>query len=165
MGNAANAICCLPPVANIDEIIEKFKWLYGSVESFDTLMQGFYQIVQGKNEKVQAFVLYLEWALKAIKQQHPHAMTKQEGEHHLKDCLFHGLKSNIRSVLHYMYDKPNSQYSKLVMAARKAKTETLGGGVSEVRAKSAVVEMGTQPKANSSEPPYEAIMQQTAYLM
>ena len=28
-----------------------------------------------------------------------------------------------------MYNKPNSQYSKLVMAARKAETETPGGGV------------------------------------
>ena len=51
------------------------------------------------------------------------------------------------------------------MAARKVETETLGGGVSEVRAKSAVVEMGTQPKANSCEPLYESITQQNAYLM
>ena len=33
------------------------------------------------------------------------------------------------------------------------------------RAKSAVVELDTQPNANSSEPPYEAIMQQIVYLM
>ena len=52
----------------------------------------------------------------------------------------------------YMYDKPDSQYSKLVMAARKAKTETPGSGASEVRPKSAVVELGTQPKATSSKP-------------
>ena len=64
-----------------------------------------------------------------------------------------------------MYDKPDSQYSKLVMAARKATTETPGSGASEVRAKSAVVELGTQPKATSSKPPYEAIMQQIVYLM
>ena len=68
-------------------------------------------------------------------------------------------------MLHYIYDKPDSQYSKLVMAARKAETEATGSGVSEVRAKSAVVELGTQPKATSSEPPYEAIMQQITYLM
>ena len=42
-----------------------------------------------------------------------------------------------------MYNKPNSQYSKLVMAARKAQIETLGNGVSEARAKSAVVELDT----------------------
>ena len=95
MGDTADAICCLPPGMTLDEIIEKFKWLYGSVESFDTLMLEFYRIVQGKNKRVQAFVLCLKWALKAIKQQHPHAMTDQEGDHHLKDHLFLGLRSNI----------------------------------------------------------------------
>ena len=107
MGNAANANCCLPLGTTLDEIIEKFKWLYASVESFNTLMQEFYRTVQGKNERVQAFVLCLEQALKAIKQQHPHGMT-EEGEHNLKDHLFHGLKSNIQNALHYMYDKPDS---------------------------------------------------------
>ena len=72
VGNAADAICCLPPGATLDDILEKFKWLYGSVESFDTLMQEFYRIMQGKSEKVQTFVLHLERALKAIKQQHPY---------------------------------------------------------------------------------------------
>ena len=64
-----------------------------------------------------------------------------------------------------MYDKPDSQYSKLVLAARKVKMEKPGSGASEVRAKSAVVEMYTQPKATSSEPRYEAITQQITYLM
>ena len=68
VGDAADAMCCLPPGATLDDILEKVKWLYGSVESSDTLMQEFYHIAQGKIEKVQAFVLHLEWALKAIKQ-------------------------------------------------------------------------------------------------
>ena len=51
VGDVADAICCLPPGANLDDIIKKFKWLYGSMESFDTLMQEFYQIVQGKSER------------------------------------------------------------------------------------------------------------------
>ena len=64
-----------------------------------------------------------------------------------------------------MYHKPDSQFSQLVMAVRKAETETPGSGVSEVRAKSAVVEIDSQSKRASSEPPYEAIMQQITYLM
>ena len=92
-------------------------------------------------------------------------MAKQEGEHYLKGQLFHGLRSNIQNVLCYMYNKPDSQYCKLVMAARKAETETPGSGVSKVRATSAVVEMETQTKATSSEPTYEVITQQIAYLM
>ena len=53
------------------------------------------------------------------------------------------------------------------MALRKAETETLGSSVSEVRAKSTVVGTDTdsQVKGASSEPSYEAIMKQIAYLM
>ena len=58
--DAANAMCCLPPGATLDDILEIFKWLYVSVESSDTLMQEFYCIAQGKSEKVQTFVLHLE---------------------------------------------------------------------------------------------------------
>ena len=163
----ADALCCLPPGATLDDIIEKFKWLCGSVESFNTLMQEFYRIVQGKNEKVQTFVHHLERALKVIKQQHPYAITEEEGVKHLKDCLFHGLKPNIHNALHYMYDKPDSHYSQLVMAARKAETETPGSSMSKPRAKSAVVVIDTalQTKVASSDPSYEALTQQIAYLM
>ena len=94
-------------------------------------------------------------------------MTKEEGHKHLKDHLFHGLKSNLCNALHYLYDKPDSQYSQLVMASRKAETETLGSSVSEVRAKSAIVQANAhlaETKA-SSEPSYEAITQQITYLM
>ena len=139
MGDAADALCCLPPRATLDDIIEKFKWLCGSIESFETLMQEFYRTVQGKSEKVKTFVLHLERALKVIKQQHPYAITEEEGTKHLKAHLFHRLKPNIHNALHYMYDKPHSQYSQLVMAVRKAEMETPGSSVSEARAKSAMV--------------------------
>ena len=51
------------------------------------------------------------------------------------------------------------------MALRKAETETLKSGVSEVRAKSTVVGADTDSlaKGASSEPPYEVIRQQIAY--
>ena len=51
--DAADVICCLLPGAMFYDIVEKFKWLYGFVESFDTLMQEFYRIVQGKMRKAR----------------------------------------------------------------------------------------------------------------
>ena len=69
--------------------------------------------------------------MEAIKQQHPYAMTKEEGHRHLKDHLFHEPKPNIHNALCYLYDKPDSQYSQLVMASRKAEMETLGSNVSK----------------------------------
>ena len=167
VGDAAAAICCLLPGATLDDILEKVKWLYGSVESFVTLMQEFYRIVQGKSEKVQIFFLHLERAFKAIKWQHSYTMTEEDGHRHLKNCLFHGLKPNLQNALQYLYDRPDSQYSQLVMALMKAKTEILGSSVSEIRAKAAVVGTDTdsQVKGASSEPSYEVITQQIVYLM
>ena len=48
IGDAADAMCCLSLGATLDDILEKCKWLYGSVESSDTLMQEFYHIAKGK---------------------------------------------------------------------------------------------------------------------
>ena len=81
--------------------------------------------------------------------------------------MFHGLKPNLCNALHYMYDKLDSQYSQLVMALRKAETETPGSSVSEARAKSAVVgtDTASQVKGASSEPSFEALTQQIAYLI
>ena len=64
-----------------------------------------------------------------------------------------------------MCNKPDSQYSQLVMAARKAETETPGSNVSKARAKSTTVGTDLQVKMASSDPPYEALTQQIAYLM
>ena len=85
----------------------------------------------------------------------------------MKDCLFHSLKPNLHNALHYLYDKPDSQYSQLVMASRKAETETLGSSVSKGRAKSAIVGTNTElaEAKVSSEPSYKAIAQQIDYLM
>ena len=95
------------------------------------------------------------------------AMTEEEGHRHLKDHSFHGLKLNLQNTLHYLYDKPDSQYSQLVMASRKAEMETLGSSVSKGRVKSALVGANidlAEAKA-SSEPSYETITQQIAHLM
>ena len=94
-------------------------------------------------------------------------MTEEDGHRHLKDHLFHELKPNLHNALQYLYDKPDSQYSQLVMAPRKAETETLGSSVSEIRAKAAVVgkDAELQVKEANSETSFEAITRQIAYLM
>ena len=84
VGDTPDAICCLPPGATLDDILEKFKWLYGSVESSDTLMQEFYCTAQGKGEKFQNFCSLFRTGSEGHKQQHPYAMTEEKGHRHLK---------------------------------------------------------------------------------
>ena len=73
--------------------------------------------------------------------------------------------SLISAVPFIIYEKPDSQYSQLVMAVRKAETKTPGSNVSKARAKSAVVGTALQVKVASSDPLYEALTQQIAHLM
>ena len=64
-----------------------------------------------------------------------------------------------------MYGNTYLQYIQLVMAARKAETETQVGSMLEARVKSAVVKLEALSKVASSDQTYEAIAQQITYLM
>ena len=44
------------PTASVSEILEKLLVIFRRVVSFDVLMQNFYKITQGGNEKVPSFV-------------------------------------------------------------------------------------------------------------
>ena len=43
---------------------------------------------------------------------------------HLKDRLLHGVKKHIRDSMPYLYSNPQTIYSELVVAARRAESET-----------------------------------------
>ena len=43
---------------------------------------------------------------------------------HLKERLFHGVKKHVRDSVRYLYSNPQTTYSKLVVTARRAKSET-----------------------------------------
>ena len=93
--------------------------------------------------RVQTFVLYLERALKAIRQQRLYAMTEEEGHRHLKVTYFMGFNPISIMPLAICMTSSIPQYSQLVMASRKAEKETPRSSVSEVGAKSTVVRADT----------------------
>ena len=74
------------------------------------------------------------------------------------------LTSAMPSIICMISLTPNTV---LVMASRKAETETPRSSVSEARAKSAMVGTDTalQVKVTSPDPSHEALTQQIAYLM
>ena len=43
---------------------------------------------------------------------------------HLKEQLFHGVKKLVRDSIQYLYSNPQTTYSKLVVAARRAESKT-----------------------------------------
>ena len=55
------------PTASVSNILEKHLVIFGTVASFDVLMQNFYKIMQGNNEKVPSFTTRLEGTLNQIR--------------------------------------------------------------------------------------------------
>ena len=122
-GAVADMACYMAPTASVSKILEKLSVIFGTVMSFDILMQNFYKISQG-NEKVPSFATRLEGTLNQIRIKCPSRIANHEVPGNLKDWLFHGIKKHVRDSVRYLYSNPQTTYSKLVVAARRAESET-----------------------------------------
>ena len=132
-GAAADMACYMGPTAGVSDILEKLSVIFGTVASFDVLMQNFYKISQG-NEKVPSFATRLEGTLNQIRIKCPGRIADHEVPSHLKDRLFHGVKKHVRDSVRYLYSNSQTTYPELVVAARRAESKT---EESKVKARSA----------------------------
>ena len=132
-GAAADMARYMGPTAGVSDILEKLSVIFGTVASFDVLMQNFYKISQG-NEKVPSFATRLEGTLNQIRIKCPGRIADHEVPSHLKDRLFHGVKKHVRDSVRYLYSNPQTTYPELVVAARRAESEM---EESKVKARSA----------------------------
>ena len=111
--------------------------IFGTVASFDVLVQNFYKVTQGNHEKVPSFATRLERTLNQIQLKCPGWIADCKVAWHLKDCLFHGVCKNIRDSISYLYSNPETTYSQLMVMACKAESE-MEEAKDKVRARSAV---------------------------
>ena len=112
------------PTASGREILQKLMAIFRTVASFDVLMQNFYKVTQGNHEKVPSFATRLEGTLNQIWLKCPERIVDHEVACHLKDQLFHGVHKHIRDSIRYLHGNPKTTYSQLMVAARKAESET-----------------------------------------
>ena len=122
-GAVADMAHYMGPTASVSKILEKLSVIFGTVTSFDVLMQNFYKISQG-NEKVPSFVTKLKGTLNQIRIQCPSRIANHEVPGHLKDQLFHRVKKHVRDSVRYLYSNPQTTYSELVVTARRAESKT-----------------------------------------
>ena len=73
------------PTASVREILQKLMVIFRTVASFDVLMQNFYKVTQGNNEKVPSFATRLEGTLNQIQLKCPRRIADREVACHLKD--------------------------------------------------------------------------------
>ena len=121
-GAVADMAHYMGPTASVSDILEKLSVIFGTVASFDVLMQNFYKISQG-NEKVPSFAMQLEGTLNQIQIKCPGRIADHEVPSHLKDWLFHGVKKHVRDSVRYLHSNPQTTYSELVVTARRAESK------------------------------------------
>ena len=84
-GAAADMACYMGPTASVSEILEKLSVIFGTVVSFNVLMQNFYIIMQGGTKKMPSFVTRLEGTLNQIRIKCPGRIANHEVPWHLKE--------------------------------------------------------------------------------
>ena len=62
-GAAAHMAQCMGPTTSMAHILQILTIIFGTVVSFDVLIQNFYKVTQGKHEKVPSFTTRLEGTL------------------------------------------------------------------------------------------------------
>ena len=91
---------------SVAHILQKLIVIFGTVVSFDILMQNFYQVTPGNHEKVPTFAMRLEGTINQIWLQCPGRITDWEVQQHLKDHLFHRICKHIRDSIRYLDSNP-----------------------------------------------------------
>ena len=111
------------PSVSVAHILRKLLVIFCMAASFDILMQIFYKVMQGNNEKVLSFAMRLEGTLNQIRLQCPGRMMDLEVQQHLKGHLFHGVWKHIQDSIQYLYSTPRTSYSQLMVASHNAESK------------------------------------------
>ena len=114
-GAAADMAPYMGPTASVSDILDKLSVIFRTVALFDVLMQNFYKITQGNNEKVPSFTMRLEGTLNQIRLRCPGQITDHKVPWHLKEWLFHRVQKYVRDSIRYLYGNSKTTYSKLVV--------------------------------------------------
>ena len=105
-GAVADMARYMGPTAGVSDILQKLMVIFGTVASFNVLMQNFYKVTQGNHEKVPSFTTRLEGTLNQIQLKCPRWIANHKVPWHLKDCLFHGVCKHIQDSIRYLYSNP-----------------------------------------------------------
>ena len=134
-GAAADMARYMGPTTSVTEILQKLMVIFGTVTPFDVLMQNIYNLTQDNHEKVPSFATRLDGTLNQIQHKCPGRIVDCKVACHLKDWLFHGVHMHIRDSIRYLHSNPETTYSQLMVAARKAESK-MEDAEEEVRARS-----------------------------
>ena len=111
------------PTISVDNILHKLSVIFGTMASFNVLMQNIWRVSQRNNEKVPSFPMRLEGTLNQIQLQCLGRMVDLQAQQHLRDCVFHGVRKHICDCILYLYSTPGILHSELMITAQKVESK------------------------------------------
>jgi len=119
-GEAAKVSRRLGVNATVDDILNKFEGLYGTVEDSENLLAQFYNTSQQEGEKVSTWGCRLEDLLdRALDGESLHLKPLNEM---LRTKFFNGLLPQLKNAVRHQFDKVKD-FDKLLVATRKIESE------------------------------------------
>ena len=94
------------PPSSVDHTLVKLPVIFGTMPSFDVLMQNFYKVNQDNNKKVPSLATKLEGTLNQIHLQCPGRMMDLKAQQHPRDRLFHRVRKHLHNSIWYLYSTP-----------------------------------------------------------
>ena len=119
-GEAAKVSRRLGVDATVDDILNKFEGIYGTVEDSENLLAQFYNALQQEDEQVSTWGCRLEDLLdRAIDGESLHSKSLNEM---LRTKFFNGLLPHLKHAIRHQFDKVKD-FDKLLVATRKIELE------------------------------------------
>jgi hypothetical protein len=116
-GNAAEVLMRLGRGANLQQILQKFEHVFGSVASQEKLMTDFYTAKQKSSDSIADWSCHLEDILS-----HHQLIQLDQRDSMLRTRFFHGLHSDkIKNAIRHKFE--NGTYEELLVLAREAEEE------------------------------------------
>ena len=121
---------------SVETLLEKVEDRFGDKWTADGLQQEFYQITQGRNEKVRQFAGRLEAKCKRLKEKVPDRYNNDI----LKERFFHGMHQHLKDSIWFCSKQEDTTYDELFLETVEAKKEKVPETkVTSLKMKSAVV--------------------------
>lgn len=120
-GQASRTLMSLGTTASVSDILKKFKTVFGSTESSQTVLSTFYSLRQKEGEDAGTFASRLEDCLYQAVQLG--RVPKEASPAMLKEAFKAGLTNQTRKVVGYLFDKPDLDFDNLAMEVKRIEQE------------------------------------------
>ena len=122
-GTAADMVRLMGEESSVDNVLQRLAVIYGTVGSYESMMQEFYDMSQRQGEDVAMYASRVQRMAGTISEHFPRRFPRADIREAIREKFFVGLREPLKSTLRYKFDNPVVTYEELLQLARKIELE------------------------------------------